>query len=89
MSGRNIEIDSKVTSTRMIQKFGSSAKTTMTNMFQQPGNPENELSRVFMRVSAKYIALAKVITIIANQPVQPSISPDLNRAKAGINTYVR
>ena len=55
-------------------------------MFQQPGKPEKELSFVFMRVSAKYMALAKVMTMIANQPVQPSISPDLNSAKAGMKT---
>ena len=29
------------------------AKTTRTTMFQHPGNPENDLSFVFIRVSAK------------------------------------
>ncbi len=85
-SGRNIATARAVTSARMTQKFGSSAKTTSTTMFQQPGKPEKELSLVFIRVSAKYMALAKVMTMIATQPVQPSISPDLKSAKAGMNT---
>ena len=58
-------------------------------IFQQPGKPWNELSFVFMRVSAKYIALAKVIIMIANQPVQPAKSPLANSAYAGMKTYVR
>jgi hypothetical protein len=55
-------------------------------MFQHPGKPEKELSFVFIRVSAKYMALAKVITMIANQPVQPGSRSDLNSAKAGMKT---
>ena len=70
----------------MIQKFGASAKSTSTSIFQQPGKPEKELSLVFMRVSAKYMALAKVITMMASQPVQPGKRSDLKSAKAGMNT---
>ena len=81
--------DNAVTSAMLVQWLGCSAKITSTTIFQQPGKPENELSLVFIRVSAKYIALAKVMTMIANQPVQPDISPELNNAKAGMNTYVR
>jgi hypothetical protein len=58
----------------------------MIAIFQQPGKPEKELSFVFMRVSAKYMALEKVIMMMANQPVHPGSNPDLNSAKAGIKT---
>ena len=84
--GRNIVTARTVTRTRHTAHPGSSAKSTRTSMFQQPGKPEKELSLVFIRVSAKYIALAKVMMMIITQPDQPSISPDLNRAKAGMNT---
>ena len=89
MSGRNIVIARPVTSARMIQKFGSKANTTTATMFQQPGKPAKELSFVFILVSQKYMAEAKVMMMITNQPVQPSKSPDLNSANAGMNTYVR
>ena len=55
-------------------------------MFQQPGKPWKELSFVFMRVSAKYMADAKVMTMIAIQPVQPAIRPEEKSAKAGMKT---
>ena len=62
------------------QKFGSIANRTSTTMFQQPGKPEKEKSFVFIRVSAKYMALVKVITMIAHQPVQPGKRSDLKSA---------
>ena len=55
-------------------------------MFQHPGNPENELSAVFIRVSAKYRTEAKVMTMMATQPLHPGKRPLWNRAKAGMNT---
>ena len=69
-----------ITIPSITQKFGSRANRTSTTIFQQPGKPENELSFVFIRVSAKYITLVKVITMIAIHPVQPGNSPDLNKA---------
>jgi len=55
-------------------------------MFQQPGNPLKELSAVFIRLSAKYSALAKVMMMMAIQPVQPGSRSEWNSAKAGMNT---
>ena len=49
----NMVAASATTISRMIQKFGLSAKSTSTTMFQQAGKPAKELSLVFMRVSAK------------------------------------
>ena len=86
LTGTNIVIARKVTSTRLMYHGMLSAKITSTSMFQQPGKPEKELSFVFMRVSAKYIALAKVTMMIMSHPLHPSIRPDLNSAKAGMKT---
>ena len=84
--GKNIDMAISVMSIRITQKFGDRAKRTMTTIFQQPGNPLKLLSLVFILLSQKYTADAKVIMIIANQPVHPGRSPDLNKAKAGMNT---
>src|SRR6056297_1661570 len=57
-SGRNIATDNSVTSSRISHVGGCTANMTSTVICQQPGKPENELSFVFMLVSAKYSALA-------------------------------
>ena len=52
-TGRNIDKVRATTMPKIIQKFGSRAKKTRITIFQQPGNPEKELSLVFIRVSTK------------------------------------
>ena len=86
LMGRNMATARTVTIPKDTHHGGASAKSTSTSMFQHPGKPENELSFVFIRVSAKYMALAKVMMMIMTQPLHPSIRPDLNSANAGIKT---
>ena len=86
MIGMNMVIARIVTTIKQTHHGGVRAKSASTNIFQHPGKPENELSLVFIRVSQKYIALAKVTMMIITHPDQPSMMPDLNRAKAGMNT---
>ena len=53
LSRVNIAAASTTTIPSVIQNVGWSAKITRATMFQHAGKPENDLSAVFIRVSAK------------------------------------
>jgi hypothetical protein len=52
-SGKNCAMAMAVISSQAPQDPMSTANSTRITMFQQPGKPENELSPIFIRVSAK------------------------------------